>query len=368
MPRITLEEVTKFVNNTPVVNDVNLEIPDKSLYCIIGPPRSGKSMLMRIISGLEAPDKGKVLFDGRDVGGLGPYERRVAVVFQDFALYPHLTAFENIASPLKKLKLPKEEIRKKVLEVAKYLKISHRLTHYPSELSGGEKQRVAIARALVREAEVLILDEPFVRLDYKVREDMRAELYRLQKDLGINVIIITSDPADAMAFTEHIAFMMNGRIIQTGSLSELYENPSDISVAKYIGSVEMNVISANMVQEGSRPSLEIVNNKVPIKRTIDLAENRVLIGIRPEQLYIVDRPRGGERELTIDGRIKITEVVGSDTIVHMDIGLNETIRVIVPTIYRRAPGEKITVAFNMEDIYVFTNDGKFLCRGKDLLG
>ena len=194
MPEIKLENVSKLIDQKPIVDNVSLEIPDKSLFCILGPPRSGKSMVMRLIAGLEIPDKGRILFDGEDVTSLGPVERKVAVAFQDFALYPHLTAFDNIASPLKLMKLPKDEIRRRVMDVARYLKIDHRLTHYPSELSGGEKQRVAIARALVKDAEVILLDEPLVRLDYKIREDMRAELYRLQKEIGRNIVLITSDP------------------------------------------------------------------------------------------------------------------------------------------------------------------------------
>jgi len=256
MPEIRLENVSKSINGKPIVQDINLEIPDKSLYCILGPAGSGKTMIMRIIAGLEIPDKGKVLFDGKDVTSLGPTERNVAVVFQDFALYPHLTAFDNIASPLKAKKLPDDEIRRRVEKIAKYLKIDHRLTHYPSELSGGERQRVAIARALIKEADVILLDEPLVRLDYKIREDMRTELYRLQKEIGKNIILITSDPFDAMSLGEKIAVVNSGRVFQEGSMQEIYERPVNIFVGRYFGAFEMNIVDGIVLRKAGKTILK----------------------------------------------------------------------------------------------------------------
>ncbi len=365
MPEIVLENVSKSIDEKPIVQDINLEIPDKSLYCILGPPGSGKTMIMRIIAGLEIPDKGRVIFDGKDVTFLGPVERKVAVVFQDFALYPHLTAYDNIASPLKVKKLPKEEIRKKIEEVSKYLKIGHRLTHYPSELSGGEKQRVAIARALVKDAEVILLDEPLVRLDYKIREDMRAELYRLQKEIGRNIVLITSDPFDAMSLGEKIAVMNGGRVLQVGSRAEIYERPVDIFVGRYFGVVEMNIIDGEVSKEAGGALLKTSAFEVKLQDE-RLLEGKVKIGLRPEHLAVTEL--GGEQEIMFKAKIMLSEVVGSDTVIHLDAGLGELVRVVVPAIYRRSIGEEIEVGFNPRDLYIFSKDGKFLARGGDLIG
>jgi ABC-type sugar transport system ATPase subunit len=369
LPTIRLVNVSKKSDGLLILKNINLEIPDKTLYCITGPPRSGKSALGRIIAGLETPDTGRVLFDDQDVTELGPIKRNVSMVFQDFALYPNLTAFENIASPLMKLKLPKQEVRKKVLEIAEYLKISHRLTHYPSELSGGEKQRVAIARALVKGAQIIILDEPFLRLDYKVREDMRIELYRLQKDVGVNVIILSSDPIDAMTFSENIAFILDGEVIQTGNLTELYESPKNIPIAKYLGVIEMNFILAKITEENNEKFLDTGIGKIKVPDTLQLSEGEILIGIRPEHIYIKeDSVSSVTSILTFKGKVKIAEVIGSDTIVHLDVGLVEPVRILIPTIYKKSPGEVLEAAFNIKDMYFFDVNGRFLCRGSDILG
>jgi len=370
LPTIKLVDICKKSNGAIILKNINMEVPDKSLYVILGPPRSGKSALGRIIAGLDTPDTGRILFDDQDVTNLGPAERNVSMVFQDFALYPHLTAFDNIASPLRKLKLPKEEIRKRVLEVAEYLKISHRLTHYPSELSGGEKQRVAIARALVKGAQIIILDEPFVRLDYKVREDMRAELYRLQKDVGVNVILLSSDPVDAMSFSENIAFMRDGEIVQIGSLTKLYDNPKNIFVARYIGVIEMNFIPAKIIQENNRKVLDTGIGKIALPTIPQLSENEVLIGVRPEHICIEEEggPPHAGNTFTIEGRVKIAEVIGSETIVHLDVGLTEPIRILIPGIYKKNPGEVLKATFNISNIYLFNVNGLFICKGGDILG
>ena len=367
MPEIKVENVSKLIDGKPIVNNVSMEIPDKSFFCILGPPRSGKTMLMRLIAGLEMPDKGRILFDGEDVTALGPVERKVAIAFQDFALYPHLTAFDNIASPLKAMKLPKDEIRRKVLEVARYLKIEHRLTHYPSELSGGEKQRVAIARALVKDAEVILLDEPLVRLDYKIREDMRAELYKIQKEIGKNVILITGDPFEAMSLGERIAVMNEGRIVQLGTMEDIYERPVNVFVGRYFGVVEMNIFDGEIVKMNDVASLRTKIFEIPLKNARNLPEGSVKIGLRPEHMSVLEL--AGKREVNFRGKIVLTEVVGSDTIVHIDAGLGELLRVSVPAIYRRQIGEEIDVGFDIENLYIFSSkDEKLLARGGDLIG
>lgn len=360
MVEIILDNVSKNVDGRPIVQEISLSIPDKSFFCILGPPGSGKTMLSRLISGLDKPDTGRVIFDGRDVTSLEPVERRVAVVFQDFALYPHLTVYENIASPLTVKKLPREEVRRRIEEVAKYLRIHHRLAHYPSQLSGGERQRVSIARALVKEADVIILDEPLVRLDYKIREDMRVELGKIQKEFGRNVILITSDPTDALSLGELVAVMKSGRILQVGEVHELYERPYNLFVGKYLGVVEMNAIKGKVESETGRwwtVKTKLFDFESPKK----VDDREVIVGLRPEHLRISEL--GDIGDIEFEGRVALTEVVGSDTIVHIDIDGEEYIRIFVPSIFKKPIGEKIKVTFNLDDLYIFSSDERFLMRG-----
>jgi multiple sugar transport system ATP-binding protein len=359
LPKIRLVNINKKYEGLHLLKNVNLEIPNNTLFVILGPPRSGKTALGRILAGLELPDSGSIFFGDEDVTYKGPNQRNVSLVFQDFALYPHLTAYDNIASSLLKSRLTKEEIRKRVKEFAEYLKIDHRLTHYPSELSGGEKQRVAIARALVRGAQIIILDEPFVRLDYKVREDMRAQLYRLHRDLGVTVIILSSDHMDAMAFPDNIAFMLEGEIIQVGNLDAMYEQPTNLSIAKYLGLVEMNVFPAKSI-------LDLKGTEIP--RSLSMLDGTMLIGFRPEHVTLHYENTLKPDKIILAGKVKITEIVGSETIVHLDAGLLEPVRVLISMIVRKTPGEAVRVAVDVKDIYVFDAKGKFVGRGGDLIG
>lgn len=366
MVEIKLENVSKSVNRTKVVDSVSLLIPDGAFCCILGPPGSGKTMLMRLIAGLDLPDEGKILFDGEDVTSLEPAERGVAVVFQDFALYPHLTVFDNIASPLKAKKLSKPEIVKKVNEVAKYLKMSHRLTHYPAQLSGGERQRVAIARAIVKDAKLILLDEPLIRLDYKIREDMRAELGRIQKELGRTVILITSDPIDALALGEVTAIMLKGRIVQSGSMNDIYERPANVFVGRYFGVVEMNILKGKVLEEKGRQVLEAGPIQVELGES-RLAEEEVWVGIRPEHVSVMELT--GRKDVTFKGKIILTEVIGSDTVLHMDVGGGEPLRAFIPEIYKKEMGEEVELTLDARDLYIFSKRSETLiARGAEIVG
>jgi len=246
MARVELRNVTKKFGKVVAVDRASLVVDDKEFFSLLGPSGCGKTTLLRIIAGLEFPDEGDVLIDDRVVTRLPPKDRDVAMVFQNYALYPHMTAFDNIAFPLavrrRELNLSKDEIRKRVVEVARLLNIEELLKRYPSQLSGGEQQRVALARALVRRPKVWLLDEPLSNLDAKLRIIMRSELKKLQKTLGITTIYVTHDQVEAMSMADRIAVMNKGRVLQVGTPDELYHKPADTFVATFIGAPPMNLI------------------------------------------------------------------------------------------------------------------------------
>ncbi|MEM2041543.1 MAG: ABC transporter ATP-binding protein [Nitrososphaerota archaeon] len=364
MPEIRVEKLKKSINKKVLIDDVSLEIPDRSLYCILGPTGSGKTILMRILAGLEIPDEGKVFFDGKDVTMLEPDKRGVSIVFQNFALYPHLTAFENIASPLRAKKVPTDEVRKRVEEVAEFLKIGHRLTHYPDKLSGGEQQRVAIARALVKDSDVILLDQPLSRLDYKIREEMRGELYRIQKHFGKNIILIGSDPLDAMSLADIIAFIDMGKIIQVGTREELYEKPANVLIGRYFGVVEMNILEPEEIifNEGSTV-LQFKSFKFELPISLSGVTGKIKIGIRPEHINL--RELSGPSKVNFKGKVILTEIVGSETIFHLDIGLSEPLKVHLPVIFRKEIGSEVMVGIDSASIYIFSHEGLFISRGRE---
>lgn len=240
MARVKLEKVVKRYGRVVAVDHVDLNIVDGEFFSLLGPSGCGKTTTLRLIAGLEFPDEGFIYIDDKVVNNVHPKDRDVAMVFQNYALYPHMTVFENIAFPLesrrKALGLSKEEIRKRVLETARFLGIEELLERYPSQLSGGQQQRVALARALVRKPKVWLLDEPLSNLDAKLRVLMRGELKRLQKQLGITTIYVTHDQVEAMSMADRIAVMNKGRVAQVGSPDELYARPADTFVATFIGS------------------------------------------------------------------------------------------------------------------------------------
>jgi ABC-type sugar transport system ATPase subunit len=271
-----------------------------------------------------------------------------------------------MASPLKPKKVPKDEIKRRVREVASYLKIDHRLYAYPAQLSGGEKQRVAIGRALVREAPIILLDEPLIRLDYVIREEMRDELVRLQKDLEKTVIFATSDPYDALALGEITAFMYKGKVEQVGPTNELYEKPLNTLVGTYLGIVEMNLIPGTITSKHGKTILEAGPFRVTYDKDLKLLNRDILLGLRPEHISISDK---GSKEGAYRGEIVLTEVIGSDTVVHLNVGLEVPLRVYIPYIYRKTIGEEVEVTLDPDTFYIFSKeDGGLLLRGENIHG
>lgn len=259
MAEIRLEGVSKTYGSTQVLRDVNLTLTDGSFTSVFGPPGAGKSVLLRLLLGLEQVDTGRILIDGRDVTRALPAERNLGMVFQNLALFPHLTARDNIAFPLRRRGTDEAEIARRITPLAEVLNISHILTKKPAALSGGERQRVAIGRALIRDAAAYLMDEPIAALDARLRDDMRVELKRLQTELGKTFIYVTHDCDEAMAVADTLAILNNGRFEQVGRPEEVYGDPASLQVAELVGAPRISVLPAT----GVNGTLEFALGRLP---------------------------------------------------------------------------------------------------------
>lgn len=288
MAVLRVENVKKFFGKFAAVDGVNIETREGELFALLGSSGSGKTTLMRMIAGLEQPSEGDILINGRSVVGVSPQHRNVAMVFQSYALYPHMSVHENILFPLKSRNVPKADWEQKVQWAISILGIEGLLQRRPTKLSGGEKQRVALARALVRDPELFLFDEPLSALDAQVRNIARAELRDLQKRTGITTVYVTHDQVEALGLADRLAVMSKGRISQIGTPKEMYESPANMFVASFIGNPPMNLI----------------------------ARGQRVMGIRPEHLTLLrDKPAGAEG-VTLSLRILLVEFMGSDYLVY----------------------------------------------------
>jgi ABC-type sugar transport system ATPase subunit len=357
--RVFLDRVSKHFGPVKAVDELSLEIGDKEFMALLGPSGCGKTTTLLIVAGFYKPTTGLVLFDDRVVNDVPPRERNIGMVFQSYALYPHMTAFDNIAFPLRLRKMKKQKIKEKVKAVASLLHIEEILHRRPGELSGGQQQRVALARDLVKEPSLLLLDEPLSNLDAKLRIMMRAELKRLQKDLGITTIFVTHDQIEAMTMADRVAVLESGRLQQVGSPEALYNMPINLFVAGFIGTPPMNFLVATLEEAEGKLFIKTSHFSLPLPNAIGqkvrslTTSKAVIIGIRPEDITI------GQGE--IQGEIYIVEPLGRDTLVTVDVG-GETIKVIAPAGFKADPHERIRLAFSLEKIYLFDKE-----TGKSLL-
>ncbi len=286
-PLITLSGVVKKYDNHLALNGINLNIANGEFLTLLGPSGCGKTTILRILSGFENFDAGSLLMDGKDVSSVPPEKRQVNTVFQNYALFPHMTVFDNVAFGLKMQGLKKADIAKRVREVLQMVRLEHLVDRKPSHLSGGQQQRVALARAIVNEPLVLLLDEPFSALDYKLRCQMQLEIKRLQRKLGITFVFVTHDQEEAFAMSDRVVVMDNGRIVQEGSPQDIYENPANLYVARFVG--EINILPATIVAKKDGDLYEISVQEtlftVPSKRNFNV-NDKVNVLIRPEDLRI----------------------------------------------------------------------------------
>lgn len=322
MARIVLDNISKQFGNFSAVDQVSLTMQDREFVALLGPSGCGKTTTLRMIAGLEIPTKGKIRIGDRDVTELPPRDRDVAMVFQDYALYPHMTTLDNIGYPLKVRGVGKDELRKRVTEAAKHLDIDHLLDRRPGQLSGGQQQRAAVARAVVHHAQVFLFDEPLSNLDAKLRVEARGFLKHLQHEIGVTTIYVTHDQAEAMALADRVAIMDHGKIIQVGTPQEVYRRPRTTFVASFLGSPPMNLLPCRLDLankqvriDGAAVSLQGVPEWNTLATRLRDSEDLIL-GIRPEHITL----HPTEQPQAFPGEMYVSQPLGAESLLILRVG------------------------------------------------
>ena len=363
MASLSLKNINKtYPNGFVAVHDFNLEIADKEFIIFVGPSGCGKSTTLRMIAGLEEITSGELWIGDKMVNDVEPKDRDIAMVFQNYALYPHMSVYDNMAFGLKLRKTPKDKIDKLVHEAAKILDIEHLLDRKPKALSGGQRQRVAMGRAIVRNPKVFLMDEPLSNLDAKLRVQMRIEISKLHQRLETTIIYVTHDQTEALTLGTRIVVMKDGLVQQVASPIDLYQKPQNLFVAGFIGSPQMNFIESKVVKSGSdvmlmfgSHSIKLPENKAKILLDKGYENKTVVMGIRPEdikdeEIFINSTPGG-----VIDATIKVYEMLGAEVFLYFSIDQFElTVRVNPRTTAR--PGDTIKLAFDLTKIHVFDKE------------
>ncbi len=353
MAVVELRNISKVYENITqkAANNINLKIADREFIVLVGPSGCGKTTTLRMIAGLEEITEGELLIDGKIVNDIPPKDRDIAMVFQNYALYPHMSVYDNMAFGLKMRKFPKAEIDARVREAAAILGIGDYLERKPKELSGGQRQRVAVGRAIVRKPKVFLFDEPLSNLDAKLRVQMRAELSRLHNRLEATMIYVTHDQIEAMTMADRIVVMNNGLIQQTGGPLELYNNPANRFVAGFIGSPPMNFIESGISCRDGRCFIETDDFRLEIPPSF-AEKGRICYGIRPENL-IVRKPREGEPY--INGTVDVVEPLGDETHIYVNSGKIKLLARISSDI-KIHPDENVTLVPDMKKSAYFDAD------------
>ena len=318
MAGIELQGLVKRYGKTQVVHGIDLAIEDGEFVVFVGPSGCGKSTTLRMIAGLEEIDGGTITIGERPVNRLEPKERNIAMVFQNYAIYPHMSVAENIGFGLYTAKLDKAEKRRRIEETARILGLEPLLERKPSALSGGQRQRVAIGRAMVRDPSAFLFDEPLSNLDAQLRAQMRLEIKRLHQRLGRTIVFVTHDQVEAMTLADRIVVMRDGRILQVGAPMELYEKPADVFTARFIGSPTMNILPARTTTADGKPKLELAGNAIALPSRPTPLPAEVLVGVRPQELRVLASDESADLVLT--GKVAVVEPLGSETFVHVEHG------------------------------------------------
>ena len=363
MAAVQLSGIHKHFGDVPVLNNVDIDIADGEFMVFVGPSGCGKSTLLRTISGLEKVSEGHIRIGERDVTRTPPAKRGVAMVFQSYALYPHMTVFENIAFGLRLAKLPKDDVRKRVNEVAQTLQIQDQLDRKPWSLSGGQRQRVAIGRAIVRNPDVFRFDEPLSNLDAALRVQMRLELIRLHRRLQATMIYVTHDQIEAMTMADRIVVLNGGIVEQIGAPLELYHQPRNLFVAGFIGSPKMNLLDAD-VSDASDGEVTVTFGggqeiRVPVEQSP--SARAVTLGIRPEHLLEPDSQRPSA--LTLNGEVMVVEQLGGETLAHVAIGGDNTVQVRAAGDANMVTGDHVSLGVVASQCHLFDASGMALTAG-----
>lgn len=360
MARVFFDHVWKRFNEVEALKDFHLEIEDKEFLVLVGPSGCGKSTALRMLAGLESITEGDIYIGERRVNDVPAKDRDIAMVFQSYALYPHMTIHDNIAFGLKLRKVPKDDIERRVTKAAEILGVEALLDRKPGQLSGGQRQRIALGRAIVREPQVFLLDEPLSNLDAKLRVNTRAEISKLHKRLGTTFIYVTHDQTEAMTMADRIAVMSAGVIQQVGTPQNLYDEPKNVFVAGFIGSPSMNFFSAKI--EASDGELELDGGtftlKVPKERAPALQPligREMMFGIRPENIHDKDYVPTGIHAASIEVDVDVTELMGNEVFLHTMAGEQKLLARVDPRTDAKA-GESIEVVVDLERMQVFDPD------------
>ena len=345
MASIELKNIEKSFGSNKVINKFDIKINDGEFIVLVGPSGCGKSTLLRMISGLETVDKGEIYLDNKIINNLIPSKREIAMVFQSYALYPHMSVFENMAFGLKMEKIPKSEINQKVNNAAATLQIEDLLERKPKQLSGGQRQRVAIGRAITRSPKVFLFDEPLSNLDAALRSEMRVEISKLHKKMNSNIIYVTHDQVEAMTLADRIVVLNKGNIEQYGTPNEIYSNPNNIFVAEFIGSPKMNIIKINKEQISNSNTFHLFNNKITFNNL--KFEDEIYIGIRPEDISFESN-----REIQFEVKIDLVENLGFEKIIYSKISNNQ----IIIKSSKSINNKSLKVSVLKEKVFLFDKD------------
>ncbi len=363
MASLSLKNINKkYPNGFEAVKNFNLDIEDKEFIIFVGPSGCGKSTTLRMIAGLEEISSGELWIGDKLVNDVEPKDRDIAMVFQNYALYPHMTVYDNMAFGLKLKKVPKDEIDKLVHEAAKILDIEHLLDRKPKALSGGQRQRVAMGRAIVRNPKVFLMDEPLSNLDAKLRVQMRIEISKLHQRLGTTIIYVTHDQTEALTLGTRIVVMKDGVVQQVDSPIELYNKPKNLFVAGFIGSPQMNFIEANVQKDGNAARLVFGSNsiKLPVEKAKIVLEKGyegkdVIFGIRPEDVKDDEDFIKASPDSVLEATVRVYEMLGAEVFLYLSLESNEiTVRVSPNTTART--GDTVKIALDMSKVHVFDKE------------
>ena len=356
MASVTLKDIVKRFGKTEVIHGVNLDISDRELVVLVGPSGCGKSTLLRLIAGLEKITKGDILIDDRVVNDIAPKDRGAAMVFQNYALYPHMDVFNNMSFGLKLSKTPKTEIQRRVNEVADILELSDLLKRKPYQLSGGQRQRVAMGRAMVRKPSIFLFDEPLSNLDAKLRTQMRTEIKLLHQKVQTTIVYVTHDQVEAMTLADRIVVMRDGYIEQVGEPLQLFQEPANTFVAGFIGSPPMNLVPTKIIRTDAGMKLNLAGKlqiPIPEKPHAKIEDGmEVIMGLRTEDLTIDNAGKQLPEEWKVDGVVKVVEPLGGETNMHMDL---QGTKFIAKSEGRRIinVGSQLKLALNLKHLHIF---------------